>query len=151
VQSILNSLPEDSKNEFVEQLLTVGSVLRCHTKGIGINKLKRVLVIGFHEDKVAVLIINSNPTPEHISKNEKDAELLLPVETCEFLEHNSYLKCHSIKFLDISFVKSALLNDTNVFLGRLDNSTLGTVKVRLLNCSLNQRAALINIGIIPKS
>jgi len=131
MQSFSDFLPEDAKRLIAERNFKVGAVLKFQVNDTNPPKLKRLIIVGFDDEKVsfACVFINSKINP-HLFRTKILQDLHLEFEASgrAYLDHTSFVDCSQIFEKDISSVKQAVANDLGILIGELTPVDLENVR-----------------------
>lgn len=122
MQHFSDFFPDELREQITSDIFKVGAVLRYHVEFTNPPKTKRLIIIGFDENKVALasVLINSEINPNKFP-SEKLKQLHLELEPTgrSFLDHKSYVDCSQIFEQDTEQVKNQLTSNPNIHIGEL--------------------------------
>lgn len=137
--------PQSFRDDFAERNVQIGSVIRVFVKDTTPPKIKYFIVIGFSQDKVLLgtVFINSEINP-NIFRNEELRNLHVPInaESNNFIEHDCFVDCSSIKERSSDEIKQLLSNDPECSKGIVQETTMEVIVQTIRNAitiSLSQK------------
>ena len=117
--------PQELREQLSDNNLKVGSVLRFFMKDTNPPKDKRVIVVGFNDDKVlfAYVYINSEINPNMFS-TPRLRNLHLPFEANgrSYLTHDSFVDCSQIKEENAQTIRDVMTDNIGVHIGDLSET-----------------------------
>ena len=125
---------DDRKNAFVEQSITVGSVIKVWLTTTTPPKEKRIIVVGTTStgDYLGVVLINSEINWNvHRNREIIDYQYFLRIEDCSFIDHDSYADCLNLHEIARSMVLAEVVNDLQKALGRVADDLFADILGRV--------------------
>lgn len=125
---------DDQKNEFANQLVRVGAVVKIWLTTTIPPKEKRVVIVGITAtgDYLGVVLINTNINWNvHRNPDMYDYQYFLRGHDCDFLDHDSYADCLNMQELPRSYVVNTLQNDLQLALGDVPDDLLNELISRV--------------------
>jgi hypothetical protein len=122
--------PDELKEQFANSHFNVGAVLRYHVDFTTPPKIKRFVIVGFDQQKIALasVLINSEINPNIFPTPElKALHLELEATNRDYLEHTSYVDCSQIIEQEVMTLKELLADDPSIHLGELDSKDLAVL------------------------
>jgi hypothetical protein len=99
MQKFSDFFSPDLKRQFAEENLKIGAVLKYHVPFTIPPKTKRIVIVGFDNQKVALasVLINTEINPNKFSTPEsRNLHLELDSEGRTYLDHTSFIDCSQI-------------------------------------------------------
>jgi hypothetical protein len=119
--------PQSFRDDFAERNVQVGSIIRVFVKDTTPPKIKRFIVIGFSDDKVLLgtVFINSEINP-NIFRTSELRSLHVPLDAAihDFIDHDCFVDCSSIKERSFEEIKQLLSNDPECLKGFAPETTM---------------------------
>ena len=123
IPNLSDFIPEELKNDFADQNLTVGTVIRKFAEDTTPPKKKRFIIIGIDRDRVKIgtVYINSDIN-FNIFRSEDLKRLHIKIRSAknEFIEHDSYVNCSEIFEKDYKEVFEYITKYPKEVLGKAD-------------------------------
>lgn len=130
MQNFSDFFPDELKEQLANNNLKVGTVLRIPVSFTTPPKVKRLVVVGFDSENIALasVLINSEINPNKFpTQKMKDLHLELDGNNRDYLDHTSYVDCSQIREMEVTTIKSMLIEDPAICLGELDTADLTNV------------------------
>jgi hypothetical protein len=122
--------PDELKEQLADNNFKIGAVLKYHIDSITPPKPKRLIIVGFDDQKVALatVFINTEINP-NVFPTQALRDLNLEFDTInrDYLDHKSYVNCSQIFEQDVESVKGLLITDPDVHIGELNSKDLTEV------------------------
>lgn len=126
-QSLSDFLPDKLKNEFADQNLKVGTVIRKLAKDTTPPKKKRFIIIGIDRDKVKIgtVYINTDLNT-NVFRNDylKSLQIKIRAKDNTFIEHDSYVDCSEIYEKEYIDLYEYISHNPNEVLGSADEKDM---------------------------
>ena len=129
--AISDSFPDNFKENFANEYIKVGCVIKTHVRDISNPKEKRFIIIGISQEKAlaATIFINSEINPNKFPTTElKNLHLFFNSSGREYLIHDSYVDCSSLYERPIETLKKILISDINSYLGEVNDEDINLIK-----------------------
>jgi hypothetical protein len=133
MSKISDFLPDDSElnKETTFEKLEKGTVLRMFVNDTNPPKIKWLIVLGLHENKLALgtLFINTDINKNiNYSTELQNLQYELKSQDNTFLKHDSFVDCSTIQHRENDDILSKVNNDNNKIVGYLDPNTFEEVR-----------------------
>jgi hypothetical protein len=130
---------KEKKSLLLPKGLVIGTVIRAFVKFTKPPKIKRFVVIGFHDNKVnlAALLINSEVN-EIINYNKelKSHHLPLIANDCEYLDKDSFIDCTEIQYLELDALNNKIREKPEIIIGEMNKSDMDKVMRKVIDSPL---------------
>ena len=123
--------PEDIRDDFAVNSFKPGVVLRFFVTDTTPPKVKRLIIIAVENNEItaATLFINSEINPEIINSEElRKLQYKILAADCNFLDHDSYIDCSSLKERTSESILKLLRQSSKTHLGELNPNDFAQVK-----------------------
>jgi len=123
MQNFSDFSPDELKEQLANNNLKVGTVLRIPVSFTTPPKVKRLVVVGFDSENIALasVLTNSEINPNKFpTQKMKDLHLELDGNNRDYLDHTSYVDCSQIR-------ETMLMEDPAICIGELDTADLTNV------------------------
>lgn len=130
MQNFSDFFPDELKEQIANNNLKVGAVLRIPVSFTTPPKVKRLIIVGFDSQNIALasVLINSEINPNKFpTQRLKDLHLELDENNRDYLDHTSYVDCSQIREMEVTSIKSMLMDDPAICIGALDTTDLTNV------------------------
>lgn len=122
--------PQSFRKDFAERNIQIGSVIRHFAKDTIPPKIKYFIVVGFADDQILLgtVFINTNIN-SNLFKTEYLKGLHVPLDSAihDFIEHDSFIDCSTIRERSIQEMKQLLESDPESFKGTVSDTLLETI------------------------
>lgn len=136
MQNLGDLFPDDLKDQFANDNFKIGAVLKYHVDSTNPPKYKRLIIIGFDNQKVflASVFINSEINPNIFrSPQARNQHLELDANNRDYLDKTSFVDCSQIKVEDMATVRDLIATNPSIHIGELSNSDLTDVLDKVRN------------------
>lgn len=127
---------DSKKEEFAQQSVRIGSVVKLWMTDTTPPKEKRIVVVGttVAGDYLGVVLINSEIN-WNVQRNPAmyDWQLFMQADECTFLDHDSYADCTQLREIPKSYIVGEVLNDMQRALGKVPDDLFNEIRTRVRN------------------
>ena len=142
--------PQGSKEKLADDLMQIGSVVRCYVTQTNPPKEKRFIILGRDSAKqyIGAIFINTNVNFKVINSQEL-LELQYPVKKDgnDYLNWDSFVDCSKLIKLEFEHVKTAIVAKPDCVLGMVKKEDLEIIYTLVKSSPNISQAELKSIGL----
>lgn len=114
----------------------VGCVLRMFVKDTDPPKIKRFVVVGESDDKLTLVSVFFNTTPNekvNWSLDLKAQQIEFMPDGRDYLSHKCHVDCSKLRPIPLDELEQAIENRPEIVIGRLSDEDLNLVRTQIVN------------------